>query len=383
MTDDHNPLAQEMTAQLQLGLYSTVGKLAQQLRCLDALAPRLRDGGLVRPLTIDRNRRLQATGVSATHKHIPAFAGLLFGIGCLAHRLSCQGADIAHLGQTSRMDVGDLSFLEFQRRIEWRQYSLVYELLEEIFERGDLPQLILLDVPLVMGREIYAQTVEGDAEDEILTAELGALRDRLEGFWGRHLQRCYPFDPTGPRVVTLRRGRFAHLLRLVQAEGTAVSVDPISPACAAALRAEWATVQRLGTDRVVQAILGRDQRTAAFDYGSVDQRAFPRNLIEKGSQGFHYRCGVRGEPVQVEVLGSADAWSAVGGASALDQLAADLVALTFFDNPESLPLPLWYARDGVKVVKAKGVLEFYRREALRSMQSEHLERTWMSGWEEQ
>ena len=382
MTHEHNPLAQEMTAQLQLGLYGTVGSLAQQLRSLDALAPKLVGGGLVRPLAIDQDRQRDAIGISAASKSIKAFAGLLFGIGCVAHRVSTRGSDIAHLGQQSRMDVGDLSWLEYQRRIEWRQYRLVYELLEEIFDAGDLPGLIILDAPLVMGREVYAQSLAGEPDEDFLVDEMAELRNNLEAFWGRHIERCFPFDPQGPRIVTLRRGRFAHLLKLVQADGAAVSLDTISPSCAEEIRSRWNDLQRLGVDRVVQAILGRDQRTAAFDYGNLDKRSFPQALIEKGSQGFHYRTGLRGEPVQVEVLGDADAWEAAGGSVALDELAADLVALTFFDNPRSLPLPLWYARDAVKVVKAKGVLEFYRNEALRTMQGEQLEQTWLSGWEE-
>ena len=33
--NENSPLAQEMTAQIQLGLFGTVGKLARQLRAID------------------------------------------------------------------------------------------------------------------------------------------------------------------------------------------------------------------------------------------------------------------------------------------------------------------------------------------------------------
>jgi len=127
---EHNPLAQEMTAQIQLGLFGTVGKLARQLRAIDRLAPRLKEGGLVRKLEIDRNIKRRAVGIAAAHRKIHAFSGLLYGVGALAHELVASGADISHSGQQSRLDVGDMSLLEFDRRLGWKTYGLVYTLLD-------------------------------------------------------------------------------------------------------------------------------------------------------------------------------------------------------------------------------------------------------------
>ena len=63
--------------------------------------------------------------------------------------------------------------------------------------------------------------------------------------------------------------------------------------------------------------------------------------------------------------------------------AADLIALTYFDHRKSLPLPLWYARQGVEVVKKPGLLEFYKRETLRAMREEQVDQAWLAGWEEE
>ena len=382
---DHNPLAQEMTAQLQLGMFGTVGKLSRQLRAVDRIKPALKKGGVVRPVTNIPDRKRRAVGISAASRSIRAFNGLLYGVGALAHYMSAQGADIAHTGQQSRMDIGDMSFLEHDRRIKWKTYRLVYELLEDVFSAPDLPDMVMLDAPLVMGREVYANALAHDESDELLEQEIGRLRDQLELFWNRNIGRCFPFDPDGPRVVTLRRGRFAHLLRLVHAKGAEISPDPLSPDVTDLVKQEWTRLLSVGVDRLIRGLLAPEHRTAAFDYAyeTHDPRAFPKSLVSRGSMGFHYLTGLRGEPVQVEVIGAASSWAEQGGPDALDDLAADLMALTFFDHKKSLPLPLWYARQGVEVVRKKGILEFYKREAMRTMREEQVDQAWLAGWENQ
>ena len=76
-----------------------------------------------------------------------------------------------------------------------------------------------------------------------------------------------------------------------------------------------------------------------------------------------------------------------GGASALDALAGDLLALTYFDSRNAVPLPLWYAQSGVEIVKKKvrgrGILEFYKAETLRAMREEQVDQAWLAGWEDE
>jgi hypothetical protein len=308
----------------------------------------------------------------------------MYGVAALAHELVASGADISHSGQHSRLDVGDMSLLEFERRLEWKTYRLVYDVLEEVFSNEPLPDLVLLDVPLVMGRAMYAQALEDSETDAQLKSEIGALKNKLEAFWSRHIERCYPFDSKGPRIVTLVRARFGSLLRLIEKRGQEVSPDPIDGEVERLIKTEWVQVLSVGIDRVLRGILLPEHRTAAFDRDQdlLDQRAFPQTLIQKGSVGFHYLTGLRGQPVQVGTIGSAAAWHDRGGPEALDRLAADLIGLTYFDHRKSLPLPLWYAREGVEVVKKRGLLEFYKRETLRAMREEQVDQAWLAGWEE-
>jgi len=386
---EHNPLAQEMTAQIQLGLPGTVGKMARQLRAIDRIAPQLKDGGLVRRLTVDRTVQRRAVGIAVAHRKIGAFGGLLYGVAALGHELTATGGDVAHTRQLSRMAVGDMSLLEADRRLKWRCYGLVYDLLDELFTADEMPGLVILDSPLVMGRAMYAQALEDEETSTQLKRDIAALKERLDGFWDRWIDRCYPFDPDGPRVVTLHRGRFGSLLKLVERRGTEVSPDPIDADIEELIRTRWVEVLSVGIDRVLRGILVPEHRTAAFeqDQDQMDRRAFPRAIVDRGRLGFHYLTGLRGQPVYAETIGSASAWVDRGGADALDALAGDLLALTYFDARHAVPLPLWYARSGVEIVKRKqkgrGVLEFYKAEALRAMREEQVDQAWLAGWEEE
>jgi hypothetical protein len=386
---DHTPLAQEIAAQIQLGLPGTVGKLAKQLRAIDRIAPQLKAGGLVRRLTVDREVRRRAVGVAVAHRKISAFGGLLYSAAALGHELSAVGGDIAHTRQLSRMDVGDMDLLEADRRQKWKCYSLVYDLLDELFAADTLPELVILDVPLVMGKAVYAQVLEDAETNAVLKRDIGALKERIEGFWDRWVERCYPLDPSGPKVVSLHRGRFGSLLKLVEKRGADVSPDPIDPEVEELVGKKWVDVLSVGIDRVLRGILVPEHRTAAFeqDQDRLDKAAFPRAIVDRGRLAFHYLTGLRGEPVYVETLGSAAAWVDRGGADALDALAGDLLALTYFDARHAVPLPLWYAQSGVGVVKRKqkgrGVLEFYKAEALRAMREEQVDQAWLAGWEDE
>ena len=381
-----NPLAQEMAAQMHLGVYGTVGKLARQLRAIQRIAPKLKEGGLVRKLSIDRQVRRRAVGIAAASQSINAFGGRLYAVGALAHEIVAAGSDITHTGQQSRLDIGDMTNLEAERRLEWKTYWFIYDLLDETFQQLELPDLLLLDLPLVMGRDVYAQSLAGQDEevDRELKDEIQKLRERVENFWKRNLDKCFPFAEKGPVIVSLGRRQFGSLLRLLEAKGKNATPDPVDFEALELIKEDWVQILSIGTDRVLAGILPTEHRTAAYNrQASLDKRAFPRVLIEKGSLGFHYLTGLRGNPVQVETIGDAALWQSRGAETTLDRLAADLIALTYFDHSKALPLPLWYAQRAVKVAKEKGPLEFYRRETLRAMREEQVERTWLSGWAEE
>jgi hypothetical protein len=371
-----SPLAQELTAQIQVGLFGTVGQLARQLRAVDRVAPQLRAAGLVRPLAIDRNVRRRAAGFAAVHRSIHAFGGLLYAVGVLKHELTVEASTIVSAGQDSRVNVGDMTYLESDRRLSWKKYNLMYDLLQSTFDDpAGLPDLMILDVPLIFGREIYAIGLD----DDELKDEAERLRERAEAFWAANRPRCFPFDPKGPKVVTLRTREPGELLLRLHdpAKGRGCSPDPLSGEVEELLDRHWQDILSARSGKVIQGILTPQTRTAAYASAeSVDPRTFPRSLISGGMIAFHYHAGIRGKPILVETLGSQDCWTP----EALDELAGNLIALTYFDNSKALPLPLWYAHESAATVRSSQWLIVYKRMVQQALREEHVDNTWLSGW---
>ena len=372
-----SPLAQELTAQIQVGLFGTVGQLSKQLRTVDRIAPALRKAGLVRPLNIDRSIRRRAAGFAAVHRHIHAFGALLYTVGVLKHELTVEASTIVNAGQDSRVDVGDMTYLEVDRRLNWKKYDLMYDLLQAVFDdQAGLPDVMILDVPLIFGREIYGVGLE----DEELEKEVERLKERAETFWEANRPRCYPFDEDGPKVVTLRSRVPGELLKHLRDpnKGRGMSPDPLAPEIDTLLEKNWQELLSAHLGRVIEGILTPETRTVAYSSAeSVDPRTFPTSLISEGMLAFHYLAGLRGRPVLVETIGSKDRWTP----EALDELAATLTALTYFDHSKAMPLPLWYARESAATVSKTNWLNTYKQMVQQSLREEHVDQTWLSGWE--
>ena len=378
-----NPIAQELTAQIQVGLYGTVGHLARQLRLIDKIAPRLKENGIIRQLNVDRLRRRRAAGFAATHTSTEAFGGLLFAVGVLKHELTTEDSTLSHAGQDSRVTVGDMTHLEADRRLAWKQYDLMYDVLQATFEsENGLPDYLILGVPLLFGREIYALGFD----DDVLRAEIEKLKNRAEQFWESNRPRCFPFDPKGPRVATVHPGRPSQILReLMQAKpGHAVSPDRLGSELTVLLEKNNKALLSANINRVMLGLLAPGFRTAAWSSAdSMDSRAFPRSLITEGMLSFCYQAGLRGGITQVETLGGPDRWTP----EAVDDLAASLMALTVFDHRSAEPLPLWYARESLAPIRkrfqGKNWLDVYKGMVKKAMRGEQVEAAWLRGWDQE
>ena len=336
---------------------------------------------------MNRDQKRRSVGVAEASRSLQAFGGVLYSVAAVAHEMFTDGSDMKHAGQKSRMDVGDMSLLEYEKRVDWKTYLAVYDLLEEIFENEPLPDILLLDAPLILGRSNFPQALAETDEQKLdihLREEIDALRQKIESFWDKHRQRCFPYAENGPKIISLHRGRLREPITALQGRGAMTTPDRIDPEVLEMMRNEWTQVLSVGIERLLLGILSADHRTAAFQREHAkDKDAFPKLLIEGGTLTFHYLTGMRGQPVHVETIGSAQDWTERGGSAAVDALAGDLMALTYFDHKKSLPLPLWHAQNAVVVVKRKGILEFYKRETLRAMQEEQVDQAWLAGWEEE
>jgi hypothetical protein len=368
-------LSKSIAAAMQLRLPGTAGRVAHKMRYIDTVAPRFRKGGLVCDIPTMQFERLWTVGVASASNSVPAFGGVLYGAAALRQDVNLVEGKATPGYQDSQVDVADMTFVQTSNRLIWKEYHLTYALLEDLFEETTLPDLILLDLPLLVVRGLHAAAL---ADDDVRD-EWEELLELMTRFWGRYAERCYPSNPDGPLVAHLGRKHFGATLTAIQAEGVKGAVDPVTPELAKLVADEWSDLRRAGVTRVLRGLLRPGKRTAAYPYTALGRdalRAAPKLLGEQGLVGFHMQVGYRTPIWQVETLGSSDRWTS----EAFDRLAAMLLYLTLHDHPGALPLPLWYAKRLVTV--RDKLLYGYRAAMTQMLREQTVDRAWLEGMEE-
>jgi hypothetical protein len=367
-------LSQSIAAAMQLRLPGTAGRIARKMRYIDEVAPRFNIGGLVRNIPETRIEQLWTVGIGAASNSIPAFGGVLYGAAALRQDVTLINGKATPNYQDSQVDVADMTFVQVPNRLVWKQYHLAYQLLEDLFEEATLPDLILLDLPLLVVRGIQI----GALADDDVAEEWEALLELMTRFWGRYGERCFPTNPGGPLVAHLGRRHFGAVLTAIKADGVKGAVDPITSELAQLVINDWDNLRQAGVNRVLKGLLRPGKRTAAYPYTSLGKdalRSVPKLLGEQSLVGFHMQVGYRTPVWQVETLGPPDRWNSEG----LDRLAAMLTYLTLHDHPKTLPLPLWYATRLVRV--RDKLLYSYRAAMTQTLREQSVDRAWLEGME--
>jgi hypothetical protein len=367
-------LSKALTAAMGLRLPGTVGKIANKMRYIDSKAPAFLEGGLIRRIESRRFERVHAVGISSRSNSLPAFGGVLYGAAALRHDITVVGSEVVEGFQDSRVDVNDMNFLDSSERLAWKEYILVYRLLNDLFESDHRPALILVDIPLLVPRADQSLSL---AEPEV-EAEWSELLRVMNGFWQKHLPSIYPNDPDGPFLVSLQSKKDLNsaVLNAIREKGANGSPEALSPEVIQIVTAEWTRLREVGVLRFLRGALRAGRRTAAYYYealGRQMKRFEPRSVASNGLIGFHMQVGIRTPIWKVETIGAAGQWT--GGH--LDELASLIAFLTLYDNPNSMPLPLWYA--GQLVRMPREILINYLREALAMLGDQSVERAWLEG----
>ncbi|MBK8988202.1 MAG: hypothetical protein IPM39_19405 [Chloroflexi bacterium] len=365
-------LAQSIAAAMQLRLPGTAGRVGRKMRYIDEVAPHFRGGGAVRAIPSTLFEQLWTVGVATASNSIPAFGGVLYGAVALRQDVTVQSGKAKVGFQDSQVDVADMTFVQVANRLIWKQYHLAYQILEDLFNEATLPDLILMDRPLLVMRGLQA----GALVDEEVREEWEDLLALLTRFWGRYAAHCYPVNPKGPTVAYIGQRHFGAILTAIQKEGLRGSVDPITPELSELVTKQWDDLRRVGVDRILRGLLRPGTRTAAYLYTAMGRdalRAAPKMIGEQGLLGWHMQVGHRTPIWQVEVLGPADHWQS----EALDRIAAMLAYLTLYDNPQALPLPLWHAMRLASVPEK--LLRGYRASMTQMLRDQSVEQAWLEG----
>jgi len=367
-------LARALAAAMSLRLPGTVGKIANKMRYIDSKASLFVRGGIIRSIESRRFDRVYAVGVSSKSRSMPALGGILYGAAALRHDVVVAGNQVTEGFQDSRVDINDMNFLDASERLVWKEYILVYRLLTDLMDSDTRPDVIFVDIPLLVPRaEQSLSLAEPDVEEE-----WRELIDVMEAFWQRFLPSIYPNDSNGPFLVSLqsRRDLNAAVLNALREKGAAGSPEAINTEALDLVQREWTQLRRVGVIRFLRGALRAGHRTAAYYYealGRQMKRFEPRTVANHGLIGFHIQVGLRTPIWKIETVGAPGQWDS----EALDKLASMTAFLTLNDNPQMKPLPLWYAEELVKMPRE--VLSNYLRSTLGMLKDRAVDRAWLEG----
>jgi hypothetical protein len=367
-------LARALAAAMSLRLPGTVGKIANKMRYIDSKAPLFVRGGIIRSIESRRFDRVYAVGVSSKSRSMPALGGILYGAAALRHDIVVSGNQVTEGFQDSHVDINDMNFLDASERLAWKEYILVYQLLTDLLDSDTKPDVIFVDIPLLVPRaEQSLSLTEPDVEEE-----WRELIEVMEAFWQRFLPSIYPNDPNGPFLVSLqsRRDLNAAVLNALREKGPAGSPEAISSETLDLVQSEWVQLRRVGVLRFLRGALRAGHRTAAYYYealGRQMKRFEPRTVANHGLIGFHIQVGLRTPIWKIETVGAPGQWDS----EALDRLASITAFLTLNDNPRMKPLPLWYAEQ--LVMMPREVLSNYLRSTLGMLKDRAVDRAWLEG----
>lgn len=364
------PVAQGIVANVQLGLPATVSKLSSKMRFIDKIAPLLKEKGVIRTLDIIQPLTINCSGISTSHRTTNAFGGVLYISGAARQDIAIQEGSIYQTKLESVVDVDEIDDLDWQKKLKFIDMINAYKLLMETMEEDDLPELIIMDVPLLLER---ADTPLSDRVDIIEHYEL--CKEIIEKFWDTYKSKIFPFNKTGVKIASIGGKRFGAIFFALTKENLRYVPDPIGEKIISEIDEYMPKMRTVGIKRLLKGILVKRSRTAAFQFDGItnDNRMEPTSVRNLGLMTMHMKAGNNTPPLLVEVLGTVDDWNT----EMLDRICAEIMTLITFDQAKALPIPLWFAKYALKPVEAKpGILEYYKSHAKEMLKNENLETIW-------
>jgi hypothetical protein len=342
---DFSTLADEVAAEIELGLAGSAQRSALRLQCLSDVAKHLSQKGLQRQLYLDPLdvSQLDIAGISTASASIPAFGGLLYGVSALAQGLRLSQNVILDSWQISRVKVDDLDYYGKDERMRWQQFRLVYEILEFLIQEKRV-RTILIDLPLFISRREEA-TISDDA---MIAEEWEEVEKQVNAFWRSHLEELFPLNPKGIIIASLRSHSATSLFSAFK-KNSNTTPDQDGIELSTYIRTEWESIQQLGQSRLLDRVLVPASRSLAYSYEDLDldPRWQPQELHQVGILGFFIHVYPKTKIWHIQVPGHRSQWSSQD----LDQLGKDLIRATLYDDASALPLPLWLAKKYVRFPK--------------------------------
>lgn len=374
MNNNSTPISQSIVANIQLGLPATVSKLSSKMRFIDKIAPTLKDCGIIRDIETMKSLSIKASGIASSNRTSNAFGGILYVAGAVRQDILIKDGTIYQTRQESLVDVDEIDDLDNQKKLKFIDMINTYKLLADIMEDDDKPEVVLIDVPLVLER------ADAPLDERVdIIKVYNRCRKTIEKFWDKYKDDIYPFNENGVKIASIGSKKFGAVVFGLTDENIKYIIDPIEKSVINQMDNLMPKIQEVGVKRLMTGILVKNTRTAAFQYDGLnkDSRLEPESIRDIGLIGMHIKAGNTTPPLLVEVLGKGENWDT----EMLDQLASDIISLIVFDQQKALPMPLWYAKYALKPIEAtvngkNSILQYYKSHAREMIKNQDVESVW-------
>jgi hypothetical protein len=338
-----------------------------------------RDAGLVKAVPKSTVVNLRVSGIATKSCIDRALGGFIYASAAVRTDLLIEDNKVSTQGSDSVSELDDIDFEAQRKRLDLIEIRQAYQLVEKQLLSGEPCDLILLDTPLFLARDMAPldRNIRHKQEYE------NTLR-AIEIFWQNNRAKLFPWNQKGVVLASILAERFSAIvsiakqdLRSEKGRQQILLSDGFSEERMMNLADLDESLAGVGDLRFINGVLGNYSRTIAFRLSEKENRIEPSIEVQQGLIGFHYRSARGGQIKMVQLAGDEPDWETTG----LDLVAARLMVLDMQSKANAMPLPqlLGYQQLGVLPKFTK----FYRQSLHGALKNNDIETRWLSGLDEE
>ena len=370
-------LAQSLAIDSQLRLPGSAGRILKNIRDIEKIAPMFRDVGLVKPVPKLSIVDMNLAGISTRSCVTKALGGFIYVSAALRVDLLIEQNKLSSGATDSISELDDIDFEAQAKRLELIQIRQTYSLLEKIFNSAHSYNLILIDTPFFLARDMAPLDRHKKHKQEY-----EKTKKVIESFWDRFRQSIFPWNPNGPVVASILAERFSAIvsiakqdLRTAEGRSQILENDGFDALMIKQLDEIEEQLIGIGDLRFINGILGDFTRTIAFRSHQSENRIEPVKEVQQGLIGFHFRSSRQGQIKFVQLVGDEPAWTS----ESLDIVASKLMALDMQNKGKAMPLPQLLGYQQLNILPQ--FAEFYRKGLHNAVKQNEVESGWLESLE--
>ena len=369
------PLAQTLAMESQIRMPGSAGRFMKQIRDIESVAPMFREAGLVKAIERPAVMDLTVSGVATHSVIVKALGGFVFGSAAVRTDMSIEKNQVSTSGSDSVSELDDIDFEAQRKRLDLIEMRHAYLLAEKKLNTASASQLILLDTPLFIGRDMIPMGKKKKHQKEY-----EKTRQAIKDFWEAYRQQLFPWDPNGPILASIVAERFSAIisiarqdLRTEEGRKHLLQNDGFKVDSAAELQNLEEKLSGIGDTRFINGILTGFTRTIGFRMTENRSRMEPEDAVGPGVIGFHYKGGRSSQIQMVQLAGDEPDWST----AALNNVAWKLMVMDMQNKRKAMPLPQLLGQQQLKMLDQ--FTQYYRQGLSTAMKENEVEDTWLSG----